>query len=293
MQINSLGGADWTHGNGKVSTKRTSSTSFSTVLKESAEGERIEKKQDSYVSKVTESKKYKFTGNYRERLEQIKKQNEETNWDSMGDVEKVRLFEDRYRAAFKDMRIITSALYYLYSPQYTEIYDNYSDEMDKYFDKGGKTHSNSDYCDNYKRAYYGDLTAEETRAAIQKKYEGTGTMEDKFVMLDEYFRCGVNKPGDAAIHSSIEMQIFKKVEDTHGVALWGTGMSISQHPRFLEMFMSYAKGVGEGKSYRPNWTQIVDVAKESICPGKDWTRAIEEKMKSEMDDFLEEMSGRR
>lgn len=177
-------------------------------------------------------------------------------------------------------------MYTKYSPKYAEIYDNYLNETDKYFREGADSPLNPDYRDDYKQAYYGDLTGEELRAAIREKYQGTGTMEDKFLILGEYFRCGVNKPGDAEIQSSISMQIFKQVEDAHGDSLWGTGMSISQHPRFLDMFMSYAKGVGEGSGYKPNWTQIVNEVKNMYQPGEHCSPELAEKMRKEMDDFI-------
>lgn len=289
MRINSTEGVKWTWGIGKVSQESNSSNRFSGFLKENAEKGSIQKAQDSYVRRSAESKNFNFTGNYMERLEQITKQNEETDWDSMSDVEKVKLFEDRYSAAFKDMQIISSGLYTDYSPKYAEINDNYQKETDKYFREGAESPLNSDYRDDYKQAYYGDLSGEELRAAIREKYQGTGTMEDKFLILDEYFRCGVNKPGDAEIQSSISMQIFKQVEDAHGDSLRGTGMSISQHPRFLDMFMSYAKGLGEGRGYKPNWTQIVNEVKNMYQPGEHCSPELAEEMRKEMDDFLNEI----
>ena len=83
----------------------------------------------------------------------------------------------------------------------------------------------------------------------------------------------------------MKMQIFSQVENANTMALYGTNMSISQHPRFLEMFMAYAKGTGGGKNYTPNWTQIIGEAKNMLnSDASDY-----ELMSEEMDDFLDEI----
>lgn len=75
MRIHSAEGVKWTSGSGKVSRESNSSNRFSGFLKENAEKGNIQKAQDSYVRRSAESKNFKFTGNYMERLEQITKQN--------------------------------------------------------------------------------------------------------------------------------------------------------------------------------------------------------------------------
>lgn len=249
------------------------------------EGENIKKtSQDAFVYKTGRAQS-RFSGTMRERFKQMEQINSETDWRALNDTEKVKLIIDRYRDAFSEFDLVMSGLYSSYISSYDEIGAHYGSEFDKYLLKGGEAPLQSGFEDCHREAYYGTCTDDELRTKIMDKYKGSNSMENKFLMVDEMRKCGLRKNGELNILTSIEMQIFSQVENANKIALYGTNMSISQNPRFLEMFMAYAKGTGEGKNYMPNWTQIIGEAKSMRNPdASDY-----ELMGEEMDDFLDEI----
>ncbi|GEM_PF-4218661 len=287
MRVNTYGIGN----NSQTDTKKvkvlSSGADFSEILNESAKQEKTEKTEDRFVNSAAATTSYQFSGTYKDRLEQVARLNAETNWDAMSDVEKVKTFETRYQEAFASMPDVLSGLYDSYSSMHREIYDSSIKELHAYFDKDGVSPLKSEYTDNYKKAFYGDMTDDEVRTAIKEQFEGKGTLENKYNMLHEYSKCGVDRSGEFSLLSSIERQIFSKIENTHKVSLYGTGMKISEHPRFLDMFMSYAKGVGEGAHYKPSWTEIVSAAKEEYSYGGD--PQVIENIKNQLDDFLDDI----
>lgn len=109
-------------------------------------------------------------------------------------------------------------------------------------------------------------------------------------MFTEFLENGVIKPAEGELWSCIELQIFSRVEDANKFMLYGTGMKITDHPRFLDMFMSCAKGIGDSKNYTPNWTQVIDIAKGMLHPAKDAEgNAYLNEIRKGMDDFLDEI----
>ncbi len=190
-----------------------------------------------------------------------------------------------YSDAFSEFDLVMSGLYSSYISSYDEIGEHYGSEFDKYLLKGGEAPLQSHFEECYREAYYGTCTDDELRTKIIDKYKGLNSMENKYLMVDEMRKCGLRKNGELDILLSMEMQIFRQVENANTMALYGTNMSISQHPRFLEMFMAYAKGTGEGKNYTPNWTQIIGEAKNMLNPDASDYELIGE----EMDDFLDEI----
>lgn len=272
----------------------TASNTFSAVLQDNLQDNSAKSVKDSFVSSSRTNDVGEFNGTYPERLEQIHRLNEQTDWDSLNDVEKVKLFENRYDKAFGDFDVIRSNLYYCYSTRHEKVYDDYLQEREKYFGNGygkaGITKLNKLYGECYREANYGSLSTDEIRADVQKKYGKSNSMESKYVMISEFTRNGAKKSGDDMIRSMISMQIFAEVENANKYMLYGTGMKISEHPRFLDMFMSAAKGIGDSKNYTPNWTQVIDIAKGMIHPakGSDGDTHLKEIWK-EMDDFLDEI----
>ncbi len=266
---------------------------FSDVLQDSLQSNSAKQVKDSfaYSSKTTEVGEFK--GTYPERLEQIHRLNEQTDWNALSDVEKVKLFESRYDRAFGDMDVIRSDLYYEYLSSHEVIKDDYGQEMDKYFGGNGKdglVELKKPYSQCRREANYGSLSDEEIRAIIQSKYGKSNSMESKFVMLSELGENGVMKPEEHELRSCIRLQIFEKVEDANKFMLYGTGMKITDHPRFLDMFMSCAKGIGDSKNYTPNWTQVIDIAKGMLHPAKDAEgNAYLNEIRKGMDDFLDEI----
>lgn len=266
---------------------------FSDVLQDSLQSNSAKQVRDSfaYSSKTTEVGEFK--GTYPERLEQIHRLNEQTDWNALSDVEKVKLFESRYDRAFGDMDVIRSNLYYCYSTRHEEINDDYYEEMDKYFGdngKGGLVELKKPFSQCRREANYGALSDSEIRASIQKKYAHSNSMESKCLMFTEFLENGVIKPAEGELWSCIELQIFSRVEDANKFMLYGTGMKISDHPRFLDMFMSCAKGIGDSKNYTPNWTQVIDIAKGMFHPAKDADgNAYLNEIRKGMDDFLDEI----
>lgn len=245
------------------------------------------------------SENVQFSGSYQERLAQLSKLNAETDWASMSDVEKVKTFEDRYRQAFQDDKFFISAgLYAPYSKQHKEMYESYLEEEQKYFGKEGPAKTKAPYTTCYKEAYYGNKTDEEVRAAIREKWEGSESLEDRFTILEEYARCGVSAPANTFIQWQIESDIFRKVESVLNPTLRATGRAINEHPRFSEYFMTYAKGVGEGAGFKPNWTQIVESVWRNLenAPGINTENAMTskdlEEIRNSLDDFLNEVLGR-
>ena len=245
--------------------------------------------RDSYVSGTGSTQAnmpVRFRGTHQERFEQLEKLNAETNWSLLSDAEKVKLMTDRYRAAFKDFDIVMSGLYNtLFIPSYEEIGDHYGQEFDKYLSKDGEAPLQSGIEVGYKEAYYGNLTDDEIRAEIMDKYIDSNTMESKYLMMYEMVRCGFTKNGELDVLYSMDMQIYEQVENANKIALYGTNMSISQHPRFAQMFMEYAKGIGEGKNYTPNWTLVIREVQNSYHAD---TPNYEELIDG-MDDFLDEI----
>lgn len=255
--------------------------------------EEVTIKRAAYQPEVT------FSGSYQERLDQISKLNAETDWSSMDDVEKVKTFEDRYRQAFGGEKfLLTMSLYTLYSKEYQEISDSYTGEMQKYFGKEGLFKLESEYSDCYRKAYYGDASKEEVRAALMEKWQGTGSMEDKFAMLEEFCRCRVDKRADHEIQYRVERELFDKVEGVLRPQLYGTGIPATGHPRFLQTYMTYAKGVGEGADFKLNWTQlaqsVMDMYEAISRSGQENAMSPEEldEMRNMLDDFLEGMLGK-
>lgn len=250
-----------------------------------AEENNIKKTSKDTFAYKTGRTQSRFSGTMRERFKQMEQINSETDWRALSDTEKVKLLVDRYRDAFSEFDLVMSGLYDAYIPSYVEIGTHYVNEGKKYLARGGEAPLQSRFEDCYREAYYGTCTDDELRIKIMDKYKGSNSMENKFLMVDEMRKCGLRKNGELRILSSIEMQIFSQVENTNKMALYGTNMSISQHPRFLEMFMAYAKGTGGGKNYTPNWTQIIGEAKNMLnSDASDY-----ELMSEEMDDFLDEI----
>lgn len=245
--------------------------------------------RDSYVSRADKTQTeipVRFSGTCKERFEQMEKLNAETNWGALSDAEKVKLMTDRYRAAFREFDLIASGLYGdLSIPSYEEIGDHYGQEFDKYLSKDGEAPLKSPIEVGYREAYYGNLSDDEVRAKIMDKYKDSNTMESKYLMTYEMYRSGLTKNGEIDIMYSIQMQIYKQVEDANKVALYGTNMSISQHPRFAQMYMEYAKGIGEGRNYTPNWTAVIREAQNMYHPD---TPGYEELVNG-LDDFLDEI----
>ncbi len=242
--------------------------------------------QDSFVHHLARTQS-QFSGTIQERFEQMEKLNEETDWGALSDIEKVKLLTDRYRAAFDEFDLVMSGLYKPYLSSHMIIGEHYSREGMKYIGKGGIAPLQSKIEDCYREAYYGTCTDEELRAQIMNKYKGAHSMESKFLMIDEMRRCGLTKNGELDILESMKMQVFSQVENANKTALYGTNMSISQHPRFLDMYMSYAKGVGAGKGYAPNWTEIIEEAKNMLQSASD--QPYYEHIIDGMDSFLEEV----
>ncbi len=156
--------------------------------------------------------------------------------------------------------------------------------------KGGLVELKKPFSQCRREANYGALSDSEIRASIQKKYAHSNSMESKCLMFTEFLENGVIKPAEGELWSCIELQIFSRVEDANKFMLYGTGMKISDHPRFLDMFMSCAKGIGDSKNYTPNWTQVIDIAKGMLHPAKDAEgNAYLNEIRKGMDDFLDEI----
>lgn len=244
--------------------------------------------RDSYVSRADKTQTeipVRFSGTCKERFEQMERLNAETNWGALSDAEKVKLMTDRYRAAFREFDLVMSGLYDEFIPSYVEIGDHYGQEFDKYLSKNGEAPLKSVIEVCYREAYYGNLSNDEIRAKIMDKYKDSNTMESKYLMMYEMIRSDLTENGEFDIMHSIQMQIYKQVEDTNKVALYGTNKSISQHPRFAQMYMEYAKGIGEGRNYTPNWTAVIREAQNMYHPD---TPGYEELVNG-LDDFLDEI----
>lgn len=242
-----------------------SAQSFSEVMNKSLEKAGADAKENRSSSvKSKTSPQAQFSGSYQERIEQINKLNAETDWQAMSDVDKVRTFEERYIQAFGDEKLfLVGSMYVSYSHKYEMIYTNYVNEQQKYFYKGGPAQLSCEYTDCYRQIKYSGMSEEEVCMAIQEKWQGTGCLEDKFAILAERMRCGVNIARvESDMMYTIEMEIFDKVEKLLGPGLRGTGMCPTDHPLFSEYYMTFAKGVGEGAEYRLNWTQIAEATLE-------------------------------
>lgn len=231
---------------------------------------------------------------YQEKLDRLSKLNEETDWSSMTDAEKVRTFEDRYRETFG--RACFTGLYTLISKPEKMVYESFLSDIDKYFHKGGKAELKTRYHECYREAYYGTLSDSEVRAAIRERYKENGSMESKYIILDEYRRAGVGTDADGKMRYGIAAQIFTKVEKTHWMSMYGTGKTISQHPNFSNWYMSYAKGIGEGTMYSPNWAQIAQGVMDGYRsggsdPAHKMTEGELQKLQEELDEFLNEVWG--
>lgn len=249
---------------------------------------------DGYVSNSRGIESETFTGSYHEKLKQVETLNRQTDWTSMSDVEKVKLLFDRYQEAFPDFNACLSGLYKPYSSYHTEITEHYDKEFDKYLGKTGTAPIQSPVENLYKRAYYGELSDEEIRTVIMDKFSSSNTMESKYLMLRELSLCDLLQKGEGILKESIKMQIFSQVEDANKVMLYGTGMKISQHPRFLDMFTSYAKGIGMGSDYMPNWTEVVATAKDTIYPSVGSSNStVIVGIKDGIDNFLDEILRRK
>ena len=226
-------------------------------------------------------------------MNQISKLNDETDWNSMSDLEKVRVFEERYEKAFPNKNVIFSGLYQLCSPEYAAITNHCSQEAHKIFDTNGRSNLEENYTVYYRQIRYPDMTDEEVISAIQDKYQGTGSMEDKSIILSEYIHCGIASKADYLVLSEIRMQVFSKVESTYGPSLDGKGISVSQSPRFLSWYTSFAKGTGEGAGYKPNWTQITQEIYDTYSSNDQISKEYLEKIKNSLDQFLDEILGKK
>ena len=242
-----------------------------------------------------------ISGTYQERLEQLRKLNAETDWASMSDTEKVRTFEDRYRQAFgaDNFFHVAGWLRTPYSKQDKEIYSSYLEEKQKYFNsQQGIAKTESAYIDSYREAYYGNMTDQEVRAAIRERWQGSGSMEDKFAILVEYSKCGVDGEIDGIMMNQIHREIYNKAVSLIRPTLQGTQMSPSDSPRFGAYFMSCAQGVGEGAGFSLNWTQLAQSVMDSygnmVQPNEENSISLEEleRIKGMLDDFLNEISGK-
>lgn len=237
-----------------------------------------------------------FTGSYQERLEQLQKLNAETDWASMSDVEKVKTFEERYYKAFGGQKLfLTACMYVPFSKQHQEIYDGYLKEIDKYLGKDGVSPLKSQYSACYREAYYGNMNDREVRAAIQEKWKGADSLEDKYAFVTECFWAGVGGKGEDLILDQIQREVYKKVDGVLSSSMGGAGKAVSNHPRFAEYFMTYAKGVGDGAGFTLNWKEIT----QSVIEG--FERASQqggenvmspedlEELRGLMDDFLADL----
>lgn len=264
--------------------------SFAAVLESSARERRTNQNTAVNGDSLDLQRNGRVGNDYQEKLDYLSKLNAETDWDSMTDVEKLRTFHDRYREMFG--RETFTGLYTSLNNQYRTVYESYLEENSKYFSKGGLSELKSPYQQCYRQAYYGDVPEDELRAVIREKHQGNGSLESKYLVIDEYFRTGVNMPADFKMQGQIEHQIYKKAAEIIIPSIRGTGIRVSEHPRYEYLFASFAKGVGEGATFRPGWPQLASGVMDSYRnadPEFKMSEAELEQLQRELDEFLNEI----
>lgn len=171
--------------------------------------------------------------NDRQKLAALAALHDATDYSGMTDVEKHKLIEERFEAAFPDYLAYRGGLY---GPSII-YFDNPADQArhvkalpELIYDEEIRQYQSTGITDVpklHREAYYSGMTDEETIAAICKRHPG-GTMADRYCILYEMFTVGV---GDkyaigqtiSSMSQSIDEQIKRSIRPTRVYTLKGLG----------------------------------------------------------------------
>jgi len=158
-----------------------------------------------------------FTGlNDREKLEKLQQLHANTDYTNMSDVEKYKLLNDRFEAAFSNLNALLSGIYSPVDGSLSE-FGSYKDALSGQIMEQLQTQWNEMGMEGelsagsmHKEAYYSGMSDQEILSAICEKYSG-GTIADRAAMLRELQLVGLDNgvAGQAldAIRTSLMGQV--------------------------------------------------------------------------------------
>lgn len=249
-----------------------SGTGFQAVLEQASKTEKTADMPD--FSRMTDSQK----------LAALAKLHDSTDYSGMTDVEKYKLMQDRFEAAFPDLQAYRSGLF---GPLIVTFGDPaeearhvktiperiYAEQQRQWTSAGfqdvGKLH---------KEAYYSGMTEKETISAICRRHKG-GTMADRAAILHEMQSLGIgNKYAVNQMKTAMWRNLEQRVTGSQGLA--GLTFSGSQ----------LRSAYGIATSSHLSWDDVRTITEDSM---KVWGESLVDdlgvKIKDSIDNLLEEL----
>lgn len=190
----------------------------------------------------------------REKLAALAKLHNSTDFSGMTDVEKYKLINDRFEAAFPHLNSYTGGLFGPVIVCFENPVDEANhvktlperirDECSRQLSSVGITNAPK----LHREAYYSGMSDEEVIAAINKRHSG-GTMMDRYDALYEMFAMGVgDKRAIGNAMDAMERTLRKVVTGTtYGTSLYSDGQ--------FRMAFGYASGT------KVSWAQVKEMVR--------------------------------
>ncbi len=235
-----------------------------------------------------------FTGmSDSQKLSTLRKLHEATDYSGMTDVEKYKIMNDRFEAAFPNLSALLSGIYGPTGTNLEEFDPNYRPLLpervseargDQWLDLGLKNTGRGPVNLLHKEAYYSGMTDEEIISAINKKYSGN-TLENRVAILRELMVVGLDNgsAGKAldAIGNSLLSQVrgapvydamfsnpqngiefSKLVPLASGSRMsWGTvgSMVLSSSREYALSCFDPALALKEHEEFEENWNELLEL----------------------------------
>lgn len=225
-------------------------------------------------------------GSYEQRLENLKKLHEQTDYSGMSDLDKARLIESRFQEAFPDIHAMYGGLYLCAGKG--SIYDKIIQENEnqiKNIISQPFSHKTPMRWENTKYILgYDGLSDDEIRAKVNEKYSG-GTLADRCGALHELDDMGLDDGAAPWMMIQIEQEMVQGTEGKYG-------RLSRENPLRVNAMIEYATGT------KMNWTQLaqatMEFASNSTCKQLGLTdeeakRQFLTELEPKLDKFLDQM----
>lgn len=188
------------------------------------------------------------TMSYEQRLVELRKLHEQTDYSKMSDAERAKTIDDRFEEAFPKFFGMTSGLF-IGNKEIERIED---ERVAQYNETMQASYGDSKSMGvRFREAHYSGMSDDEVRASVNEKYK-EGTILDRAGALNELTKMGL----DHGIGGITLVEMHRQLRDSTGKGRL-SGLD-SQHPlRQAAMF-------DQAGSMRMNWTQIKQLTLESL-----------------------------
>lgn len=249
-----------------------SGPSFQAVLEQASKTEKTADMPD--FSRMTDSQK----------LAALAKLHDSTDYSGMTDVEKYKLMEDRFEAAFPNVQAYWGGLFgpslvVYHDPaeqacHIKSIPERIYDEQNRQWRSAGL----SNVVKLHREAYYNGMTEKETISAICKRHKG-GTIAARAAILYEMKEQGIGDEyaiGD--MMSGLKSHVQQRVTGSHGMV----------SPTYSDGQLRMAYGIANGTHV--SWSDVKTIATESLKEmGFGLVDRLGNSIEKSMDDLLEEL----